>query len=283
MRFDPNTLYVTDLDGTLLGETPRIPDEAVELLNEMLDAGLPFTVATARSWASTKKILAGLHLTQPIVLYNGAHIIDPKTEKLVESCSLSREQMLEVARLCCEAGVCCRVESMINGVCRVSWLRDMEDEGLRIYVEPRKGDARFRPVDKMEQLADGEPFQCAMFGKEEALRPLFEQLRALGYLYVSMIADSYDIGWFWLSCARKDSNKAEGVSKLRKITGCKRIVCFGDNHNDLPMFAVADEAYAVGNAVEEVRRAATGVIGSNVECGVAKFLMTRGAAPAGAE
>jgi len=273
MRFDPNTLYVTDLDGTLLGETPRIPDEAVEMLNEMLDAGLPFTVATARSWASTKKILEGLHLTHPVVLYNGAHIIDPKTEELVESCSLSREQMLEVAQLCCEAGVCCRVESMINGVCRVSWLRDMEDEGLRIYVEPRKGDARFRPVDKMEQLADGEPFQCAMFGKEETLRPLFEQLRALGYLYVSMIADSYDIGWFWLSCARKDSNKAQGVSKLRRLTGCKRIVCFGDNHNDLPMFSVAGHTVCLGGGMEELKAEAEFITDTVMNDGIEKALI----------
>ena len=44
---------MTDLDGTLLGDTPRIPEEAVEMLNEMLDAGLPFTVATVPSSALT--------------------------------------------------------------------------------------------------------------------------------------------------------------------------------------------------------------------------------------
>ena len=43
----------------------------------------------------------------------------------------------------------------------------------------------------------------------------------------------------------------------------------------LPMFGVADEAYAVGNAVPEAKAAATGVIGSNVELGVARFLRTR--------
>ena len=99
MKFSQNTLYVTDLDGTLLGEEPRIPDEAVEMLNEMLDAGLPFTVATARSWASTKKIVKDLHLKHPIVLYNGAHLLDPVTGELMENCSLTRKQMLEVAAL----------------------------------------------------------------------------------------------------------------------------------------------------------------------------------------
>ena len=51
MEFAGDTLYVSDLDGTLLGETPELPEGAAALLNEMLDAGLPFAVATARSWA----------------------------------------------------------------------------------------------------------------------------------------------------------------------------------------------------------------------------------------
>ena len=49
-------------------------------------------------------------------------------------------------------------------------------------------------------------------------------------------------------------------------------MCFGDNLNDLPMFAVADEAYAVENAKDEVKAAATGVIGSNVQMGVVRYL-----------
>ena len=59
MRFDEDTLYVTDLDGTLLGKDARIPQKAVEMLNEMLDSGLPFTVATARSWASAGPMMIG--------------------------------------------------------------------------------------------------------------------------------------------------------------------------------------------------------------------------------
>ena len=37
------------------------------------------------------------------------------------------------------------------------------------------------------------------------------------------------------------------------MTGCSRVVCFGDNFNDLPMFEAADVAVAVTNAVDEVK------------------------------
>ena len=47
---------------------------------------------------------------------------------------------------------------------------------------------------------------------------------------------------------------------------------FGDALNDLPMFSIADEAYAVANALDVVKEAATKVIGSNDEDAVAEYL-----------
>lgn len=42
MRGD--TLYVTDLDGTLLDERGQLPAEAADLLRPLADAGIPLTV-----------------------------------------------------------------------------------------------------------------------------------------------------------------------------------------------------------------------------------------------
>ena len=42
--------------------------------------------------------------------------------------------------------------------------------------------------------------------------------------------------------------------------------------NDIDMFELSDEAYAVENAVDELKEAATAVIGSNNDDGVAKWL-----------
>ena len=50
------------------------------------------------------------------------------------------------------------------------------------------------------------------------------------------------------------------------------MVAFGDAINDLPLFAAADECYAVENAVEALKAAATGVIPSNAQDGVARWL-----------
>ena len=71
----------------------------------------------------------------------------------------------------------------------------------------------------------------------------------------------------------KAATKANAVLQLKEILGCKRVVCFGDAENDIPMFQIADECYAVANAVPALKAIATDVIGSNAEDGVAKWLL----------
>ena len=53
------------------------------------------------------------------------------------------------------------------------------------------------------------------------------------------------------------------------------MVCFGDQENDLSMFAAADESYAPENASDVVKEQATAVIGHHDEDGIARFLRDR--------
>lgn len=275
MEFARDTLYVSDLDGTLLGAQPQLPEGAVPLLNEMLDAGLPFTVATARSWASAEPIVRQLHLKHPVVAYNGAFLVDPITGKDIDRCLFDAEQMQRVARIFFDAGISPMVYAQIDGKQKVSWLRSMEHEGIREYARQRAGDPRLRPVETLDELYAGDVFYLSTFSHREKLEPLAVQARALDFAHTSFTSDAYAPDWFWLEISRHDATKATGVDKLRALTGIPRIVCFGDNLNDLPMFRVADECYAVRNARPELKEAATGVIGSNVEMGVPLFLRSR--------
>ena len=73
--------------------------------------------------------------------------------------------------------------------------------------------------------------------------------------------------------ARNTVDILTAVRKLKDMWGCDRVISFGDAVNDLPMFRVSDECYAVSNAAEELKAAATGIIGSNEEDGIARWLM----------
>ena len=70
------TLYASDLDGTLLTKEERVSPYSCEKLNRMIENGLLFTFATARSVSSARNAVRGLDVTAPVILYNGGLVYD---------------------------------------------------------------------------------------------------------------------------------------------------------------------------------------------------------------
>ena len=66
-------------------------------------------------------------------------------------------------------------------------------------------------------------------------------------------------------------NRLATIGAIRASLDFSRAIYNGKN--DVDMFEMADEAYAVSNAVEELMLIATDVIGSNNEDAVAKWLL----------
>ena len=81
--------------------------------------------------------------------------------------------------------------------------------------------------------------------------------------------------WRWVDIHHSQASKGSAVDILRAQLGVSRVVCFGDGGNDVSMFQGADEAYAPDNATDEVKAAATSVIGHHDQDGIARFLRKR--------
>ena len=78
------TLYVSDLDGTLLQPNVTLSKRTIAILNELIKQGMLFSVATARTIASVKPILQGVAVPMPIILMNGVCIYDLTTQKYIK-------------------------------------------------------------------------------------------------------------------------------------------------------------------------------------------------------
>ena len=61
------TLYVTDLDGTLLDSDQRVSPFSCSVINDLVTRGMIFSYATARSWHSSHRVAAGLEACFPMV------------------------------------------------------------------------------------------------------------------------------------------------------------------------------------------------------------------------
>ena len=85
----------------------------------------------------------------------------------------------------------------------------------------------------------------------------------------------YHDNGYWLDIHHSSGTKGDAVKVIQEQIGAKKMICFGDSDNDMSMFALADECYAMGQGLEELKAMATKTIGSNKDDGIAHFLAER--------
>lgn len=265
------TLYVTDLDGTLLNTHDRINPYSIEIINGLVEKGMLFTYATARSLVSASVVAEGLATNIPVIAYNGAFIINPSTGEILTSTFFKKEETDKVREVLHKHNISPLVYSYVDGVEKVSWVTGGENEGIKRYLGKRQGDRRLRPLHDGSGLYDGEMFYFTCIGEREELLPVYE-IFSRDDRYTCTLQQELYRPEYWCEILPKKATKAEAIKKLKKLWNCDRVVSFGDAINDVPMFRISDEYYAVSNAVDALKELATGIIGSNDEDGVAKWL-----------
>lgn len=266
------TLYVTDLDGTLLNQAAKVSGRSIEIINRLVEEGMLFTYATARSLVSASVATNGLTAKIPVIAYNGAFILKPDTGEVLYSVKFTTEEMQSVREVLERNDISPLVYSMIDGVERLSWNIERENEGMRNYLSRRQGDRRLRPLQGDDGLYAGEVFYFTCVGTDEELKPLYDTMKIDDRYVCTLQKELYQPEYF-CEIMPAEATKAKAITRLKELWNCDRIVSFGDAINDIPMFRISDECYAVENAVEELKALATGIIASNEEDGVAKWLL----------
>lgn len=296
------TLYVSDLDGTLLRSDERTSNFTNRTINELVQQGVLFSYATARSYLTAHKVTQGLHARIPVIIYNGAFIRDHVSGEILLS-SYFEDGAETLLKELLDADVYPLVYATFSKDSRASikdgqsgrnhrgedersqaekfsgefrekfsYIPQRATEGMRRFLDTRKGDERERAVSTVEELMDGDIFYFTCIDEREKLAAICERYRERYHCVLSQ--EIYTKDWF-LEIMPLATSKARAVMRLKEYLGCDRVVAFGDHYNDIDMFEVADEAYAVENAVEELKAVATGVIASNDDDGVAHFLRER--------
>lgn len=265
------TLYVSDLDGTLLNHSEQISDYSLKILNHLIENGLSFTYATARSLSSASKVTKGLNLKLPVIVYNGGMIREAATGQLITMERFTTQEQQEVQALCCIRQLSPLVYSFLNSEEKVSWIMGSENEGMLHYLSLRQGDQRLRPLASEDTLYDGDIFYYTCIGDFQELYPVFEYFKTRPNFRCTLQQELYREE-YWCEIMPANATKAAAILKLKTRYGFEEIVSFGDAINDLPMFEISDRCYAVKTAVPELQAAADGIIGGNDEDGVVHWL-----------
>lgn len=266
----PGTLYLTDLDGTLLNSRQRVPDRSRRIINRLTAEGMQFSCATARSRYSSAMVLEGLELRLPIITHNGTFIQDCTTGRLLHDNFLDTQSAGSIIDWYIRAGILPIVYSIIDGRERFSYVPEISCRALLDFVATREGDPRLRVTD-IDGLHDGNIYYITAMGNEQVLTRGYQWFSSDRRLNCLLYPEIYS-GDLWLEIMPAAASKASAALKLKELLDCDRLVCFGDGINDIPMFEIADECYAVSNAAPELKAIATGILGSNEEDAVAVWL-----------
>lgn len=265
----PKTLYVSDLDGTLLRRDQTVSPFTAETINTLTARGMLFSYATARSLVTAKTVTKGLNTHFPLIIYNGAFVRDNVTEEILLANYFDASVYAVLDELF-KANIYPIVYANVDGREHFSFIYEKCTLGLKGFADTRVNDPRTREVYTTEELTRGDLFYITCIGDPQKLAPFYEKYRETYHVVYSK--DIYS-GEQWLEIMPKTASKANAVLELKEKLGCEKLIVFGDGKNDLDMFHAADEAYAVQNADKELKDAATAVIGSSNEDGVAKWLL----------
>ena len=272
------TLYITDLDGTLLDNNAEMTPESARMISELSSRGAIISVATARTPATVETIMADTVTYPEMVVMTGAAIWDRSAGRFSDICLLPQKDvgmMLEVFDR--------------RGIRPFCYVLNADDRFLDVY----HSSATLTPAETVfvndrarltlkgfhlgKKVPSDQMHRVALFfgmGTRDEIISVAEELRAMSDCYISYYKDTYTPSLWLLEIFGPGVSKAAGVDRLRRRIGADRVVAFGDNLNDIPMLQAADVAVVVENALDEVKEIADVIIGPNTSDSVARFIQS---------
>jgi hydroxymethylpyrimidine pyrophosphatase-like HAD family hydrolase len=251
----------TDLDGTIIRGDGTISSRTVAAFARVEEAGARFVLVTGRPARMMRPIAEAFGHRGTAICANGALAYDLRTET-AEALHVIPPPALAAAAKALRAavpGIGIAVEYPDGHAA------DMVYQALNWDVNasiPRVDDATLfsRPAAKLL----GRHFGYTCDDLLALARPALDGLVSVTHSNSKGLVEAAALG----------VTKASAVAELAASLGIAResVVAFGDMPNDLPLLTWAGISCAVANAHPEVLAAATHIIPSNDEDGVAAYL-----------
>ncbi|MDE6498954.1 MAG: Cof-type HAD-IIB family hydrolase [Muribaculaceae bacterium] len=272
------TLYVSDMDGTLLGADSRVSERSRLIISDLTEQGALITVATARTPATVQPLLAGVAMAPPAIVMTGAALWTRRAGHGSYSrvCYMDPADVDAVVRVCAACDVHPFVYTMgtDGGVLDVYHDAAEMNRAEQSFYDQRRH-LRLKHFHTRRALPAEARCRTILFcalGRLTDTDAAARELAACTGCSVQSYPDVVLPDTGVLEVFAPGVSKAAAIEQVKARMGAERVVVFGDNLNDLPMFAVADVAVAVANALPQVREAAHVVIGPNTADSVARFI-----------
>ncbi len=267
------TLYVSDLDGTLLQPDGQLSDHTVDTLNRLISRGMAFSVATARGTLGMQLVsLDRIQFRTPVILLGGVLLYDMARRRIIHSCELSPATVGAILQACKELGRCPQLYRRRGHEVHIYYTDLTPKEQTFVTRTDRHGRSFAAFYHKVNHLRSSPAIFFSCQGSKQQQETLKTRLASIVGIRVTMYPDAYDPDNWFLEISREDADKGQAARRLCNRLNAKRLVAFGDSHNDMALFREADLACCVANGDAEAKAIADCVIAANTDEGVPEYL-----------
>jgi Cof subfamily protein (haloacid dehalogenase superfamily) len=257
----PYKLVAFDLDGTLLGEELLLRPRVLSAIAEMRERGVEGCIVTGRMYRAALPFVRQLQFTAPVVCYQGAAVIDPQTDEVLQDVPLPNAEALE-----------------LEEYARAHSLHIQLYANDRYYCEHRN-----RYSDLYAKISGVEPVivpslprqfetwdatKVCIIAEPEIVREHLPRVRDLcgERAYVTR-----SIPWF-IEVMNANVNKGKSLEIVARHLGVPMdgVLAIGDSWNDKPLLQAAGFGVAMGSAPPELREVADAVVADVENDGVAE-------------
>jgi Cof subfamily protein (haloacid dehalogenase superfamily) len=252
-------LVLADVDGTLVTDDKQLTDQSIAAVRNLKEAGIKFALTSGRPPRGMEMLVEPLELELPLAAFNGGLFARPDMS-VIEERSIDADLVEAIVALIGQHDLDVWLYRGSDWLLRDKDAPHEKKEADTVRFEPTVVDSFDGMTERIAKIVGVGDDLDAVAEAEAAAREKFGK-------HVSAARSQP----YYLDVTHPDANKGAVLHYFSREYDIplERIATLGDQPNDMLMFADAGLSIAMGNAGEEVQRAATRVTESNEDEGFA--------------
>lgn len=249
-------LIATDMDGTLLDDKGRIPEDFVTVFNKLKDIGIKFVVASGRPYPTLYENFKPISDDLYYICENGAYVVEKEGNPKINI--IDKPYIESIIRACSDIPgitvVLCGTKGAYHTQCSNEVLKEID----KYYIQKKIVDDLFTVDDDIFKVAICDLNNSSVHSYP-ILNPLFKD-------HLKVVIS----GEVWMDIMNKDVNKGTAIEQIQKDMDIsyEETMVFGDFYNDIEMLERAYYSFVMENANEDMKKYGRFIAKSNSENGV---------------
>ena len=261
-------LIVSDVDGTLLKEDGTLGSKTKNLISQLMERGIKFSLATGRLHSAVANLASEIKLNGAVMSLDGSVIKDYSSDQIIYESFLKPSKVIKAITL---AG-----KHLVNiALCHADAIYFTENNSFIPEVLSKYG-AKYQEVEYYDNYINNVLEIIFVSDMQESITKIRDHFvfpKTFG-CNISYYRSSSKKNMYFLEVRRSGSSKGKAVKRILKHykMDWSNVAVLGDWYNDISMFDTYALKIAVANAVPEVMLKANVVTrGTNEDEGACEF------------